>query len=64
MKKVQTEYVKNIGHWDSWDTITIIVNEEVKDHIQLKIYQDRWKTRQEHIDFLTSIIQELENFDW
>jgi len=63
MKKSQTNYYKNIGKWDERDTLEIEVNEEVKDHMKVKYFQERWRTKAEHIKLLKAIIKELENFN-
>ena len=60
MKKCQTEYYKQL---DDYTTLTIKVNEEVKDHMLVKFYDDRNRSKSAHIKLLESIIKELKSFN-
>lgn len=61
MKKSQTEYYKTL---DNYTTLIITVNEEVKDHILVKFYDDRYRSKSWHIKLLESIIKELKDFNY
>lgn len=59
MKKSKTEYYKVL---DDYTNLEITVNEETEDHLLVKFYDNRWRSKQEHIDLLKKIIKELECF--
>lgn len=60
MKKSETRYYEQI---DDYTTLNITVSEEVKDHLLVKFYDDRWRSKKEHIDLLKKIINKLEELE-
>ena len=63
MKKSQTNYYVNIWKWDCRDNIQIEVSEEVENHMRVKTYDERRRSKEEHIKFFKAIVKELEAFN-
>jgi len=61
LKKTNTNYVVNIWEWESRDDIRITVNEEVKDHIKVEWYDQRRKSKKDHIKYFKWVVKILEN---
>ena len=60
MELYERKYSLWISNWEIWDNIEFIVDE--LDRIKVVTYQERWRTKEEHIKLYKNIIKELKSF--